>query len=121
MDTSRHMSSILEIRPAEGRATVQPGVIRDTLNREAAVHGLQFGPDTSTTNRCMLGGMIGNNSAGSFSLKHRTTREHVQTMRVVLSDGSLAEFGPLTNEELEAKKTTQNTGRPHLPGNAGIA
>ncbi|KPP98558.1 MAG: FAD/FMN dehdrogenase with 4Fe4S domain [Bacteroidetes bacterium HLUCCA01] len=104
MDTSRHMSRILEIRPAEGRATVQPGVIRDTLNREAAVHGLQFGPDTSTTNRCMLGGMIGNNSAGSFSLKHRTTREHVQTMRVVLSDGSLAEFGPLTNEELETRK-----------------
>lgn len=104
MDTSRFMHRILELDQARKRAVVQPGVIRDTLNREAAPLGLQFGPDTSTTNRCMLGGMIGNNSAGSFSLKHRTTREHVQSMRVVLSDGSLVTFGPLTAEELEAKK-----------------
>ncbi|MCH8524033.1 MAG: FAD-binding protein [Balneolales bacterium] len=104
MDTSRYMNRILSIDEASSKAVVQPGVIRDSLNRVAAPMGLQFGPDTSTTNRCMLGGMIGNNSAGSFSLKHRTTREHIQTMRVVLSDGSLVEFGPLTNEELDEKK-----------------
>lgn len=103
MDTGRHMHRILRLDPEAGYATVQPGVIRDSLNRAAAVHGLQFGPDTSTTNRCMIGGMIGNNSAGSFSLKHRTTREHLTRMRVVLSDGTEAEFGPVTRSQLAYK------------------
>lgn len=104
MDTSRYMDQILHVDVNQRRARVQPGVIRDTLNREVARHGLQFGPDTSTTNRCMLGGMIGNNSAGSFSLKHRTTREHVLSVTTVLSDGSTVVFCPLTNDELEEKK-----------------
>lgn len=108
MDTSRKMHHILSLDAGKQKAVVQPGVIRDTLNREGAKVGLQFGPDTSTTNRCMLGGMIGNNSAGSFSLKHRTTREHTISIKTVLSDGSLATFRPLTNEELEAKKLLQN-------------
>lgn len=103
MDTSRFLNQILKIDTDRSVAHVQPGVIRDTLNREAGAFKLQFGPDTSTTNRCMLGGMIGNNSAGSFSLKHRTTREHVNRLRTVLSDGSIVEFGPLTNDELDKK------------------
>lgn len=104
MDSGRHMNRILSLDPVECVARVQPGVIRDSLNREAGKHGLQFGPDTSTTNRCMIGGMIGNNSAGSFSLKHRTTREHVNRVRAVLSDGSVAEFGPLSPSELNLKR-----------------
>jgi FAD/FMN-containing dehydrogenase/Fe-S oxidoreductase len=103
MDTGRHMTRILRLDPDAAYATVQPGVIRDTLNRAAAMHGLQFGPDTSTTNRCMIGGMIGNNSAGSFSLKHRTTREHVTRMRVVLSDGQVVDFEPLSESRLNLK------------------
>ncbi|HAC16783.1 MAG TPA: FAD-binding oxidoreductase, partial [Bacteroidetes bacterium] len=108
MDTSRFMNKILNIQADKSCATVQPGVIRDTLNREAGKFKLQFGPDTSTTSRCMLGGMIGNNSAGSFSLKHRTTREHTISIRPVLSDGSFATFGPLSNDELIQKKSLQN-------------
>jgi FAD/FMN-containing dehydrogenase/Fe-S oxidoreductase len=103
MDTSRHMQNILEINSEEEFARVQPGVIRDTLNREAAKTGLQFGPDTATTNRCMLGGMIGNNSCGSFSIKHKTTREHILEIDAVLSDGSAVTFKPLTSEELNQK------------------
>lgn len=68
MDTSRYMSQILEMNSEEQYACIQPGVIRDTLNREAGNDGLMFGPDTATTNRCMLGGMIGNNSCGLFSI-----------------------------------------------------
>lgn len=105
MDTSLHMDQILSINPEKNEAIVQPGVIRDTLNRESAKYQLQFGPDTSTTNRCMIGGMIGNNSAGSFSLKHRTTREHTKSIRAVLSDGSIVTFEPLSLEELEKKKS----------------
>ncbi|MDX1640628.1 MAG: FAD-linked oxidase C-terminal domain-containing protein [Balneolaceae bacterium] len=103
MDVSRHMTSINQIDVENHFAHVQPGVIRDTLNREAAKFQLQFGPDTATTNRCMLGGMIGNNSCGSFSIKHKTTREHILEIEAVLSDGSVAVFNPLSPEELEEK------------------
>src|SRR6056297_394449 len=103
MDVSRHMTDILEINKTNQFARVQPGVIRDTLNREAAKSGLQFGPDTATTNRCMLGGMIGNNSCGSFSIKHKTTREHILEVDAILSDGSRVVFKPLSNAELREK------------------
>lgn len=103
MDSSRFMTKITELNGEEHFARVEPGVIRDTLNREAARLGLQFGPDTATTNRCMLGGMIGNNSCGSFSIKHRTTREHVIEIETVLSDGSAVTFKPLTPDEVNAK------------------
>ncbi len=103
MDVSRHMTEIFEIDHENRTAHVQPGVIRDTLNRAVARYGLQFGPDTSTTNRCMIGGMIGNNSCGSFSIKHKTTREHVLEIEAVLSDGSTAVFKALSEAELDVK------------------
>ncbi len=102
-DISRYMNRILEIDPDGRTARVQPGVIRDQLNREAGKYNLLFGPDTSTTNRCMLGGMIGNNSCGSYSIKYGTTREHVIALKVVLSDGSEATFRPLSESELGEK------------------
>jgi FAD/FMN-containing dehydrogenase/Fe-S oxidoreductase len=105
MDVSRHMSEIFEVNAEKKYASLQPGVIRDTLNREAAAHSLLFGPDTATTNRCMIGGMIGNNSCGIYSIKHRTTREHVLEIVAVLSDGSLVRFHPLSEEELQEKRS----------------
>ncbi len=107
MDVSRRMTELLELNTREKYAHVEPGVIRDTLNRSAAAHDLQFGPDTATTNRCMIGGMIGNNSCGIYSIKHKTTREHILEIEAVLSDGSIATFKPLTNQELEQKKQLQ--------------
>lgn len=103
MDTSRFMDAILELSPSEKKAHIQPGVIRDTLNREAAKAGLLFGPDTATTNRCMLGGMIGNNSCGSFSIKYKTTREHILEVEAILSDGSHVFFRPVNKSELGEK------------------
>lgn len=108
MDVSRYMTDILRIDSVMQTALVQPGVIRDTLNREAGKYGLLFGPDTSTTNRCMLGGMIGNNSTGSFSIKYGSTRDHILEIETVLSDGSKAVFGPLSQAELEEKKKLDN-------------
>ncbi len=108
MDVSRFMTEISEFNSEKRYAKVQPGVIRDSLNAKTSRSGLFFGPDTSTTNRCMIGGMIGNNSAGSFSIKYKTTREHVKEMDVILSDGSLAHFEPLSFEQLEEKKQLQN-------------
>ncbi|MEV0614349.1 FAD-linked oxidase C-terminal domain-containing protein [Nonomuraea sp. NPDC050404] len=86
VDFSRHMNRILEI---DGRtARVQPGVVQDQLNRAAGKHGLMFGPDTSTSNRATIGGMIGNNSAGSHSILYGSTIDHVQALRVVLADAT---------------------------------
>ena len=107
-DISRFMHHILDIDPDKRTARVQPGVIRDQLNRAAGEHGLLFGPDTSTTDRCMLGGMIANNSCGSYSIKYGTTREHVLELDVVLSDGSSATFKPLSEVELQEKMQLQS-------------
>jgi FAD/FMN-containing dehydrogenase/Fe-S oxidoreductase len=99
LDTSRHMDAIHEIDVAGGSAFVGPGVVQDDLNRAAAAHGLVFGPDTSTSNRATIGGMIGNNSSGSHSIVYGTTIDHVDTLQVVLSDGSHATFGPVSEAE----------------------
>lgn len=108
MDVSRFMTKIQNIDPVNQKAVIQPGVIRDSLNKNVEDYALLFGPDTSTTNRCMIGGMIGNNSSGSFSIKHKTTREHVLEMEVVLSDGSVAILKPLSSEELIQKQKLDN-------------
>jgi FAD/FMN-containing dehydrogenase/Fe-S oxidoreductase len=90
LDMSRHMSHIVEIDPGGRTALVEAGVVQDQLNRAAAPHGLMFGPDTSTSNRATIGGMIGNNSAGSGSIRYGMTIDHVRELDVVLADGSRA-------------------------------
>jgi len=95
LDTSRHMDSILQVDAHTRSARVQPGVVQDDLNRAAARHGLLFGPDTSTSNRATIGGMIGNNSAGSGSVLYGMTIDHVISLDVVLSDGSRATLAPV--------------------------
>jgi FAD/FMN-containing dehydrogenase/Fe-S oxidoreductase len=111
MDLSRHMSRIIEIDAERRTARVQPGVVQEQLNLAAARHGLMFGPDTSTRNRATLGGMIGNNSAGSQSVRYGMTIDHVLALDVVLSDASQATFGPLTPGELASR-----AGAPTLDG-----
>ncbi len=102
-DLSRHMRRIRSIDPAARTARVQPGVVQDDLNDAAAVHGLQFAPDTSTSRQATIGGMIGNNSCGSYSLIHGTTRDHVIELEVVLADGTPAHFGPVARVDLPRK------------------
>jgi FAD/FMN-containing dehydrogenase/Fe-S oxidoreductase len=111
MDFSRHMNRILAIDGEARRARVQPGVVQEQLNLAAARHGLMFGPDTSTSNRATLGGMIGNNSAGSHSVRYGMTVDHVLSLDVVLSDASPAAFGALPVAEIAAR-----AARPSLEG-----
>ncbi|MEL7163651.1 MAG: FAD-binding oxidoreductase [Bacteroidota bacterium] len=82
VDVSRHLRKIHEINVEKGYAVVDPGVIRDQLNDALRPHGYWFGPNTSTANRCTLGGMFGNNSCGSTSITVGSTREHVLGARV---------------------------------------
>lgn len=104
VDVSRYMNKILEINPEEKWALVEPGVVLDELNMEVARHGLFFGPETSTANRCVMGGMVGNNSCGAHSLIYGSTRDHTLSLDVILSDGSEATFGPMSKKEFEQKQ-----------------
>lgn len=108
VDVSRHLTKIIEINAEERYAIVQPGVIRDELNRVVAKHELFFAPETSTSNRCMIAGMVGNNSCGANSLTYGSTRDHILSIKAILHDNSEAEFGPLTKEEFEQKLTLQS-------------
>lgn len=101
MDLGRHMNQILELNVEEKWVRVQPGVILDDLNRYLAPHGLFFGPDTSTSNRCMIGGMIGNNSCGTHSILYGTTRDHLLELEVVFSDGHVHRIAPWDGGELD--------------------
>jgi FAD/FMN-containing dehydrogenase/Fe-S oxidoreductase len=113
LDVSRYLTKILEVNPDERWVRVQPGVIRDELNHEIKSTGLQFGPDTSTSNRCMLGGMVGNNSCGSSSIVYGSTRDHLLALSTVLSDGSQATFQALDESAYE-HKLQSNTKEGYL-------
>ncbi len=103
VDVSKYFTQILELNKEEGWVRVQPGVIRDELNIFLKPYGLFFGPETSTANRAMMGGMVGNNSCGSNSVVYRSTREHLLEVKVLLSDGSEAQFNNLGIEDFHAK------------------
>ncbi|MEI5102587.1 FAD-linked oxidase C-terminal domain-containing protein [Streptomyces sp. PmtG] len=114
MDLSRHLRRIVALEPEGRTALVEPGVVQDQLNRAAAPHGLMFGPDTSTSNRATIGGMVGNNSAGSGSLRYGMTIDHVRALDVVLADATTAHLAPLTAEEHAARAARATLdGRVH--------
>ncbi|MFB0937683.1 MAG: FAD-linked oxidase C-terminal domain-containing protein [Urechidicola sp.] len=113
VDISKHFTEIISFDKKQKTITVQPGIIRDDLNRFLKPHGLFFGPNTSTSNRSMIGGMVGNNSSGTTSIKYGVTRDKVLQLKTVLSDGSETEFSSLsTNEFIE--KTKGNSLENHI-------
>ena len=103
VDVSKHFTKIIELNEEESWVRVQPGVIRDELNLFLNPHGLYFGPETSTANRAMIGGMVGNNSCGSNSVIYRSTREHLLAVTAFLSDGSEVVFKALSLDDFHAK------------------
>ena len=103
VDVSRHFNQILDLNVERREVRVQPGVVRDELNAFLKPHGLFFGPNTSTSNRCMIGGMVGNNSSGTTSIRYGVTRDKVVGMRIVLSDGSSVQTDKLTPEAFQEK------------------
>ena len=111
VDVSKHFNNILEINAHEGYAWVQPGVVRDELNRALEQYGFFFAPETSTANRAMIGGMIGNNSCGANSVVYGSTREHLLEVNALLSDGSevhLKADDPMMGENELQKKIYDN-------------
>ncbi|MFE4496103.1 FAD-binding and (Fe-S)-binding domain-containing protein [Streptomyces niveus] len=111
LDLSRYMNNIVELDAGSGTALVEAGVVQDQLNRAASPWGLMFGPDTSTSNRATIGGMIGNNSAGSGSVRHGMTIDHVRELDVVLSDASRVRL-----DRVDEATRAQRATRPTLEG-----
>ena len=103
IDVSKYLNKIVSFDKKNKTVTVQPGVIRDELNLFLKKHGLFFGPNTSTSNYCMIGGMVGNNSSGTTSIKYGVTRDKVLNLSTILSDGSKVVFKNLNNSEIEKK------------------
>lgn len=108
VDVSKYFTNILLFDEQQKTITLEPGVVRDSLNVFLKPYGLFFGPNTSTSNRCMMGGMVGNNSSGSTSIKYGVTRDKVLKIDAVLSDGSTAVFKEITSEEF-IQKTKENS------------
>ncbi|MGH7834871.1 MAG: FAD-binding and (Fe-S)-binding domain-containing protein, partial [Candidatus Binatia bacterium] len=108
LDFSKTMNRVLEVNREELWCRVQPGLVQDELNAHVRPIGLQFGPDTSTSNRATIGGMIGNNSAGAHSLAYGKTLDHVLELTVLLSDGGEVVLRDLSPEDLERKSKADN-------------
>jgi len=108
VDVSKHFTKIISFDADKKTVTVQPGVIRDELNLFLKPHGLFFGPNTSTSNRCMMGGMVGNNSSGTTSIRYGVTRDKIVEIKAILSDGSLAVFNEISSNDF-IEKTKGNS------------
>ncbi|MEZ4803176.1 MAG: FAD-linked oxidase C-terminal domain-containing protein [Gelidibacter sp.] len=113
VDVSKYFTRIIDINEKLKTVTVQPGVVRDALNNYLKPFGLFFGPNTSTSNRCMIGGMVGNNSSGSTSIQYGVTRDKVVELHAILSDGSEVVFKNLSSGDFE-KKMKLNTLEGHI-------
>lgn len=104
LDCSRYLDNIsLPINTETRTAVVEPGVILARLNRAAAEHGLMFGPDPASAERATMGGVIGNNATGAHSILYGMTSDHILSADVVLSDGSLATWGPIVGDPIIQK------------------
>jgi len=108
VDVSKYMNRILEVNKEEMWVRVEPGVVLDELNIKLKEYGLFFGPETSTSNRCNIGGMVGNNACGSHSIIYGSTRDHTIELKTLLSDGSEALFGPVDKKVFDVKCNLEN-------------
>ncbi len=108
VDVSKYMTAILDFNPDEAWVKVQPGVIRDELNRFLEPYGLWFAPNTSTSSRCMIGGMTGNNSSGSTSIKYGVTRDKILEVEGFLSNGDFIRITEMDKKTFNRKVLQNN-------------
>src|SRR5262247_269226 len=114
LDFSKYMQQVLEVNREELWCRVQPGLVQDELNAHVRPMGLQFGPDTSTSNRATIGGMVGNNSAGAHSLTYGKTLDHVIELTVLLADGSEVVLKDFSLDQIDKKsRADTNEGRAY--------
>lgn len=105
VDISKYFKQVTEVNTEEKWVRVQPGIVRDDLNAVLRPYQLMFGPETSTSSRAMIGGMIGNNSCGLHSIAWGDTRDHLLEAKVYLSNGEVVQLKALNEAELQGKLT----------------
>ncbi|WP_462188040.1 MULTISPECIES: FAD-binding and (Fe-S)-binding domain-containing protein [unclassified Frankia] len=110
MDLSRHLHRVISLDPAARTASVQPGVILDSLQAAAGRHGLRFGPDPSTHARCTIGGMIGNNACGARAIAYGRTADNIVDLDVLDGTGRRLRVGP------GGSGRSGGSGHPAVPG-----
>ncbi|MFC6011561.1 FAD-binding and (Fe-S)-binding domain-containing protein [Nocardia lasii] len=109
LDFSRHMNAVGVVDVEARTVIVQPGVVLSELQRRVRPHGLRFGPDPSTQDRCTLGGMIGNNACGPHALAWGRTSDTVRELRIIDGTGTHRTLGTdLSQVPGLAKFTTAN-------------
>ncbi len=108
MEISAQMAKIIQLNKKENTVWLEPGIIRDDLNNQLVEANVFFGPETSTANRAMIGGMIGNNSCGLHSIVWGSTRDHLLETRAILADGTDIHTEPLSNDAFYKKTTLKN-------------
>jgi FAD/FMN-containing dehydrogenase/Fe-S oxidoreductase len=99
VDISKYMNRVIAIDASTRRCTVQPGIVLDELNRVLKPHGIWFPVDVSTASRATIGGMVGNNSCGTRSIRYGTMRDNVQGIRALLADGHTRQFGEIASAD----------------------
>lgn len=109
VDLSRHMNRILEINPQEGWVRVEAGVVKDQLNQALAPHGFFFAPDTSTSNRCTIGGMIATDASGQGSLIYGKTSDHILALKSVLANGEILHSQPISRQQAQQEAQQDTT------------
>jgi FAD/FMN-containing dehydrogenase/Fe-S oxidoreductase len=102
IDFSKYMHGIIELDAEQKFARVQPGIVLDRLRDAAEEHDLTFAPDPATHSRCTLGGMIGNNSCGVHALMGGKTVDNIESLDILLYDGTRLNVGATSPKELEA-------------------
>jgi len=108
IDCSKFMNRILELNENERWVRVESGLVRDELNQQIKHTGLHFAPETATSNRANVGGMIGNNSSGTRSIVYGKTVDHVLETRTIFANGDEALFRELPLADCETKAQQQN-------------
>ena len=95
IDVSKHLNQVVDFDPDQHQITVQPGIALDQLNQLLDPYSLMFMVDISTSSRATIGGMTGNNSCGSRSIRYGTMRDNVHAVEAILANGETYNFGEL--------------------------
>ena len=103
LDFSKYLNRVIELNPDKRTVRVQAGMVLDELNDFLKPYDLQLPLDLSTSNRATIGGMVGNNSAGTRSVIYGKTIDYVQSITAVLSDGNVVELRATTPDQLTEK------------------
>ena len=103
IDWSKYLNRIVELNVQERFARVEPGTICDTLVNAAWPYDLTYAPDPATHDHCCFGGMLGNNSCGARAQMNGPAVNNVDSLEVLLYDGTQLSVGWLSENEWQQR------------------